>query len=177
MSKTIYIVDPTTRELLGNAEAPLDPVASERAGKLVYAEVNSANATDQLPPKHDKDADDVVLNSKGGWEVKRGAKAERAQAQIVAAKEMEEKAKSEQREAMLAAMTESERKLFLLREEDADDFDADEKEQDLAEREARAKVRLERHEKRRANKADKANQGNQGNQGIKKTTPAEVNKK
>jgi hypothetical protein len=161
MSKTIYIVDPTTRELLGTAEAPLDPVASERAGKLVYAEVNSDNATDQLPPKHDKDADDVVLNSKGSWEINHGAKAKRIEAEAAAAKDAEKQAKAEQLKAQLAAMTDTERKLHSLREEDPAAFDEFEKEQALQTREAQAIERLNRHEKHREKRrADKAKENN-----------------
>lgn len=171
MPKTIYIVDPTTRELFGIAEAPLDPVASERAGKLVYANVNSANATEIKPPKHDKDADDVVLNSKGDWEVKHGAKAKRAEAQIAAVKDAEEKAQAEQLAKQLAAMTDTERKLHSIREEDPVAYDAFEQEESLREREAQAQARLERHKKRRAD------QGNQGNQGIQTTTSTEAKKK
>jgi hypothetical protein len=166
MPKTIYIVDPTTRELLSAAIAPLDPVASERAGKLVYAEVNSDNATDQLPPKYDKEADDVVLNSKGDWEVKRGAKAKRKEDAAVAATEAEAQNKAEQLKAQLAAMTETERKLHSMREEDPvafDAFDAFEAEIALQTREAQALERFSRHEKHRADKAKENNGNGSGN--------------
>lgn len=174
MSKTIYRIDPTTRELLGTSEAPLDPVASERAGKLVYAEVNSANATDQLPPKHDKDADDVVLNSKGDWEVNQGAKAKRIKSEAAAAKDAEEKAKAEQLSAQLAAMTDTERKLHSLREEDPAAFDADEAEEAQQVREAQALERLNRHEKRRADKANE-NKGKGGGKENNSNDKKQVN--
>jgi hypothetical protein len=165
MPKTIYIVDPQTREFLGTAQAPLDPVASERAGKLVYADVNSANATDQLPPKHDKDADDVVLNSKGDWEVNQGAKAKRIESEAAAAKDAEKQAKAEQLKAQIAAMTDTERKLHSMREEDPAAFDADEAEEAQQAREAQALERLNRHEKRREKRrTDKAKENN-GNGG------------
>jgi hypothetical protein len=166
MSKTIYTVDPSTRELLGTAEAPLDPVASERAGKLVYAEVNSTNATDIDPPEHDGEVDVVVLNSKGDWEVKHGAKAKRAKAEVAAATEAEAYAKAEQLSAQLAAMTDTERKLHGIREADPEAFDAFEAEQALQAREAQAIDRLNRHEKHRAGKqkqADRAKGNNVNN--------------
>jgi hypothetical protein len=156
MSKTIYIIDPTTRELIGTAEAPLDPVASERAGKLVYAEVNSDNATEIKPPEHDKNTDDVRWLGGLGWQLERGAKTKRAEAQAAAAAEEEAQAKAEQLKAQLAAMTDTERKLHSLREEDPAAFDADEAEDALQTREAKALERLNRHEKRREKRlADK----------------------
>jgi hypothetical protein len=166
MPKTIYIVDHTTRELLGTAEAPLDPVASERAGKLVYAEVNSANATDKMPPEHEIESDDVVLNSKGNWEVKRGAKAKRVEAEAAAFSEADAQAKAKQLEAQLAAMTETERKLHSLREEDPEGFDADEAKEAQQTREAQALERLNRHEKRRdKRRADKAKENTSNGKG------------
>jgi hypothetical protein len=161
MSKTIYIVDPTTRELLGTAEAPLDPVASEIAKKLVYAEVNSANATEIKPPEHDKAADDVRWLGTHGWQVERGAKAKRAEAQAAAATEAEAQAKAEQLKAQLAAMTDTERKLHSIRAEDPAAFDAFEAEQAVQTREAQAIERLNRHEKHREKlRADKAKEKN-----------------
>jgi hypothetical protein len=172
MSKTIYIIDPSTRELLGTAEAPLDPVASEQAGELVYAEINSKNATDTKPPEHDKEADDVVLNSKGDWEVKHGAKAKRAEAEAAAATKAEAQAKAEHLSTQLAAMTNTERKLHGIREEDPEAFDAFEAEQALQAREALAIDRLNRHEKHRADKQKqmdktKGNNGNNSNNSKK----------
>ncbi len=150
MPKIIYIVDPTTRELLGTAEAPLDPVASEQAGELVYAEVNSDNATDKEPPKHDSEADDVLLDSKGNWQVKRREKAKRKEAEAAAVLEAEKQAAAEQLSEQLAAMTESERKLHALRELDAVAFDAFEANLALQARETLAAEKLARHEKNRA---------------------------
>lgn len=167
MSKTIYIIDPTTRELLGTSEAPLDPVATERAGKLVFAEVNSENATEIKPPEHDKAADDVRWLGAHGWQVERGAKAKRAEAQAAAATEAAAQAKAEQLDKQLAAMTETERKLHSLREEDPEGFDAFEAEQALQTREAQALERLNRHEKHRADKA-KENNGNSNSSNDKK---------
>jgi hypothetical protein len=97
-----------------------------------------------------------VLNSKGDWEVLRGAKAKRKEVEAAAIVEAQAKEQAAQRDSMLAAMTASERKLFLLREEDAEDFDADEKGQELQEREAKAQARLARHEKRIAKKNEKS---------------------
>lgn len=163
MSKTIYIIDPTTRELLGTSEAPLDPVATERAGKLVYAEVNSDNATEIKPPEHDKAADDVRWLGAQGWQLDRGAKAKRVEAEATAASEAEAQTKAEQLKAQLAAMTDTERKLHSLREEDPEGFDAFEAEQALQTREAQALERFNRHEKRRADKAKENNGNGSGN--------------
>lgn len=50
MTKTIYLIDPETRVLLGSSPHPLDPVETERAGKPVYALLNANFATDVAPP-------------------------------------------------------------------------------------------------------------------------------
>jgi outer membrane murein-binding lipoprotein Lpp len=176
MAKTIYIIDPTTRELLGTAESPLDPVASEQAGKLVYAEVNSDNATEIKPPEHDKAADDVRWLGAHGWQVERGGKAKRAEAQAAAATEAEAQTKVEQLKAQLAAMTETERKLHSLREEDPAGFDADEAEEAQQVREAQALERLNRHEKRREKRrADKAKENNGNGGGNNSNNKKQVN--
>lgn len=50
MTKTIYLIDPDTRVLLGSSPHPLDPVETEREGKPVHALLNPALATDVAPP-------------------------------------------------------------------------------------------------------------------------------
>lgn len=156
MQKIIYIIDPETRELLGIANAPLDPVNTERAGKPVYAEVNTDHATDIKPPDHNSDADDLRwLGDKHGWQVDKGAKTKRKEDEALAAKDAAEKDKAEQLKKQLAAMTDTERKLHAMREEDPAAFDADEQEESLQEREAKALARLERHEKRRDKRREK----------------------
>ena len=50
MTKTIYLIDPETRVLLGSSPHPLDPVETARAGEPVYAQLNEALATDIGPP-------------------------------------------------------------------------------------------------------------------------------
>jgi hypothetical protein len=51
MTKTIYLIDPETRVLLGSSPHPLDPVETARAGEPVYAQLNEALATDIEPPR------------------------------------------------------------------------------------------------------------------------------
>jgi hypothetical protein len=51
MTKTIYLLDPNTGDLLGESVHPLDPVETERTGKPVYALLNPALAT-EVPPPH-----------------------------------------------------------------------------------------------------------------------------
>ncbi|WP_418131505.1 hypothetical protein [Variovorax sp. 278MFTsu5.1] len=50
MTKTIYLVDPETGLFVGESVHPLDPVATERTGKPVYALLNPALATETVPP-------------------------------------------------------------------------------------------------------------------------------
>lgn len=51
MTKTIYLIDPETHVLIGSSPHPLDPVETERTGKPVYALLNSAVATEAVPPR------------------------------------------------------------------------------------------------------------------------------
>lgn len=51
MTKTIYLLEPATGDLVGESVHPLDPVESERTGKPVYALLNPALAT-EVPPPH-----------------------------------------------------------------------------------------------------------------------------
>lgn len=50
MTKTIYLIDPESGFLVGESVHPLDPVATERTGKPVYALLNPALATETVPP-------------------------------------------------------------------------------------------------------------------------------
>lgn len=51
MTKIIYLLNPETGTLVGESIHPLDPVETERTGKLVYALLNPSLATDIAPPK------------------------------------------------------------------------------------------------------------------------------
>ncbi|MET3177866.1 UNVERIFIED_ORG: hypothetical protein ABIC43_001005 [Variovorax guangxiensis] len=50
MTKTIYLIDPESGFLVGESVHPLDPVATERSGKPIYALLNPALATETVPP-------------------------------------------------------------------------------------------------------------------------------
>lgn len=67
-TKTIYLLDPDTGDLVGESVHPLDPVETERRGEPVYALLNSAFATEVAPPTVPKGKKVRMVNGKWKFE-------------------------------------------------------------------------------------------------------------